>query len=188
MVLGVRVKLINTIAVILSLFSTFTTRTFAEGFTFGTSIFYSQEKDDNKDSPPATEVKLTIYDLKLGYVMSSNIYLGAIYANENKDVVTSEEDIKATGVSLGYYHVGWFALGHYFLQTEKTFSSSDTKLSGKSGHQIDLGYLYGMSSSFVIGPQITYKNYEFSKQDPGGTDVKITKTRLLPMIHLAIIF
>ena len=90
----------------------------------------------------------------------------------------------AAGPTVGYSHYsGFYTLFTYFLMAEFKVDSTNTFTDGM-GPQVDIGWAFPLTSSFHIGPQITYRSITFDKQDPGAVSVEITRTDLVPAINL----
>lgn len=127
------------------------------------------------------EAKLNIYDLKLGYMYTSAVYLGALYTMR---ATQAEADSKGTamGLTVGYYgQNGFFINGSYILSA--TFGDFKEGM----GPQIDLGYVDSISSAFYLGVQLSYRSISYKKSDTAEID-KHTITETLPMAILGFRF
>ena len=141
---------------------------------FSPSLFYSSFKQ--KSGGSTNEDKLNIYNIKLGYAFTNNIYLGAVYDIE--DLGTNTER-KSLGVGVGYIQSGWNFHLNYYLSSE--FTNGANKLEG-DGLAIEIGYAYDLGA-WAIGPSITHRIFNYDEQN--GTSIpKITQTRTLPYVLL----
>lgn len=148
---------------------------------FAPGISYSKTEIE---SGGTTELEGTSYDLKLGYVSNSGLYLGAQYAMMGNPLFGDNNDGFAAGPTIGYAHnSGFYALFTYHLISEQDVSATSTLTDGM-GPQIDIGWVFPLNHTFHMGPQITYRSIGYDKQDTGGasTDADVTITQILPTI------
>lgn len=151
----------------------------AGGVMLTANAFMYNEKVDNNGA--TSEANTSIYDFKLGYLLSSGVYLGGIYALKMTDDGTTKKDGSATGASLGYVgDSGFFIQGHYFL------SAKFDKLTEGTGYQGDLGYVTSVSSAILLGVELSYRNIEYKKNNDVDASVKVTE--LLPKLTLGFAF
>jgi hypothetical protein len=130
-----------------------------------------------------SEYTKSFYDFRLGYLSASGLYLGGIYSMSSYDQGYNQKGF-AVGPTVGYKHyAGFFALFSYYLMAELKVDATSTLTDGM-GPQVDIGWAFPLTSSFHIGPQITYRSITFDKIDPGAVAVEITQTDLVPAINL----
>ena len=168
----------------------------AQTVVFSPSFFYQTYKDDFESEGGTTidsEVGETFYDIKLGVLLSNNVYVGAIYSQMSRNFASSDVERTRTsyGASVGYMQPqGWYVVGHYYISSEYEFSDTLT-FGGGSGFQFDFGYLFDLGSNFQIGPKISYKTFSYTELDNNGTDEDLdtgSSSDLLPMVTLAVKF
>ncbi len=150
---------------------------------FSPSFSYMKEEQENAGVTTGEYTK-SFYDFRLGYLSASGLYLGGIYSMSSYDDGLYNQKGFAVGPTVGFSHYsGFFALFSYFLMAELKTSSTSTLTDGM-GPQVDVGWAFPLTSSFHLGPQITYRSITFDKLDPGATAVDITLTDLIPAINL----
>lgn len=168
---------------------TFSTQALAQQIVFSPGLFYHASEETNTGTD--SERTQTFYDIKLGVTLSNNIYLGAIYASDTEDVGSGDIARTSYGATVGYMQPsGWYLLGHYFISSEVEFSGGGEYGDG-SGFQFDVGYMFQFGNSFYVGPQLSYKTFEYGEATAGGatTDIDDTDaTDFLPMVNLAVKF
>ncbi len=117
---------------------------------------------------------------KAGMSFQTGILVGFNY-NMNKwtqeyKTETSQQDqtydFKSYGPMLGVIFKDFHLIGTYYLSGEFEYTSKTTPgststrhYSEGSGYQVDLGYSVKVSSSVMIGPQITYWKAKYKRAD-----------------------
>lgn len=147
---------------------------------FAPAASYFKTEDDNQGS--VSESEISSYDLKLGYVGASGLYLGGMYQMSK----FGDDAGMAAGPTLGFNHYsGFYALFTYFLIAEQELNST-TELTDGMGPQVDIGWVFPVTRMFMIGPQISYRSISYDKVDSGGAsaDTDFTRTNILPYISL----
>ena len=132
----------------------------AEGLVFSPTFFYRSE--ETKVGTSVSERTDTLMDARLGYSLASGLYLGAIYAMDNRDFGSNEAKRTSYGATVGYYQGSWALFFHYFLSSKNQFGSSDAYEG--TGIQFDFGYYFTVGSGFSVGPQLSYKAFTYTKQ------------------------
>lgn len=128
------------------------------------------------------ESKLSVYDVKLGYLMGNGFYLGGLYSTRNT-TANSSEDGKAMGASAGYIGSGGFFLkGHYILSAERGIYKEGTGVQG------DFGYLTNVTSSFMVGVELTYRSIDYKKSDNNSSLESLKQEELFPMLTVGFVF
>lgn len=131
----------------------------------------------------AVESKSSIYDMKLGYLSSSGLYLGGIYTIKNSETDSGSTDGSAMGASLGYVGArGFYVKGHYLV------SGTYGDFKEGTGVQGDLGYMASVSSSMVVGVELTYRSMEYKKKDGDPSLESYKQSELLPLMTIGFIF
>lgn len=151
---------------------------------FAPAVTYTTTKvRDNSAGATSVDSKTSVYDLKLAYLHASGLYLGGMYS------ITSagDDDAFAAGPTLGYSHYsGFYALFTYHLMSQYKFADG-SKFNDGMGAQIDLGWVFPLTSMFSMGPQISYRSINYKKaESAGGTETTIDQTvsTLSPFISL----
>lgn len=144
----------------------------ANAFMYNATVDNGTTKTDSKSS---------IYDLKLGYLSGSGLYLGGIYSLRHSE--SPSQDGRALGGSVGYFGAsGFFVKGHYIASAEWEDYKEGT------GIQADFGYITNVTGSFVVGVELTYREIEYKKNDliPGFDKLKFSET--FPMLTVGFVF
>lgn len=132
----------------------------------------------------------TYYDLKVGYVTSSNLYLGGIYSAYTQDNGSNQQRRTLYGLTVGYHNMGWIFDGSYLIDGQLDNGFNVLMRKG-TGFGVDIGYQYFLNTNFFIGGTGSYKSYTFSEYAAGGVtttaDNKV-KSELYPMILLGFMF
>lgn len=161
----------------------------AESFFFSPSLFYMTDTDEGTNNVPVEET-YNFMDFRIGYFLPSGLYLGGIYATDTHEAGDSEYDRTSFGPSVGYYKDNFHLIFHYFISSEQS-RPGDLTLTEGSGIQFDVAYLFQFSGPFHLGPQLTYKQFNYKKYESGGAEVSAsTMTHKLfhPSLVLALIF
>lgn len=148
------------------------------------------------------------YDLKVGYQIYPDIFLGIVYQGEQDNRKTSgyssatlnnsSKGVRTSlGPSIGYilptYHIvlSYFLDSKWNLDTTTSSGTSKYAYTG-SGFQLDLGYKISFLG-FLFGPQLSYKSYSYGKlsTDGGAADSitpKLEESNLEPSIAFYFFF
>lgn len=148
---------------------------------FAPGISYSTIKSQTNGAT-TTDGKTVSYDLKVGYVHPSGLYLGGMYAITKFD----DNGGYAAGPTLGYSHYsGFYALFTYFLTAQQN-TASNSKLTSGMGPQIDLGWVFPITSVFFIGPQISYRSIGYDKLESSGVSASTDQSlsQIMPFVSL----
>lgn len=130
-----------------------------------------------------SDSKSSVYDIKLGYLNGSGLYLGGLYTIRKTESGSSSTDGNALGASIGYVGAsGFYVKGHYIASA--TFGD----FKEGTGFQGDLGYLTTVGNSFVVGVELTHRIIDYKKNDSiaGLDSYKMTET--FPMLTVGFIF
>ncbi|NUN05668.1 MAG: hypothetical protein HUU57_07895 [Bdellovibrio sp.] len=130
-----------------------------------------------------SDSKSSIYDIKIGYLGGSGLYLGGIYTMRSSSDGVTTTDGKALGASVGYVGAtGFFIKGHYLLSAEAGDYKEGT------GIQADFGYFTNVTGSFIVGVELTYRSIEYKKNDAIPALEKYKSTELFPMLSVGFVF
>lgn len=155
---------------------------------FTPSVTYLEQSEE-VGSNPKRDVKMTIIDLRLGYVMDMGLYIGGMYSLHDYDLLTDSSD-SYFGPTLGYYNAGFFIAATYYLYGERDLSNGQGKYSDVSGYQVDVSYSVPVTDTFLIGPQLTFHNIEFGDLQISGSSNSIDYkfSGISPYFNLTFIF
>lgn len=158
------------------------------GILFDMNLFYDSWKAEtsNTGSTNATvtgDSASSIYDIKLGYLMTSGFYIGGLYTSRSNTITQTTTSGSATGVSFGYMgQAGLFVQGHYLMSaTSGTYSEG-------SGMQLDVGYKAGVGSGLLLGAELTYRNIDYKKDSGNANLASYKTTEVLPMVSIGYLF
>ncbi|UXR63694.1 hypothetical protein EZJ49_11485 [Bdellovibrio bacteriovorus] len=130
-----------------------------------------------------SESKVSIYDIKLGYLSGNGLYLGGIYTLRNSEAGNSSSDGNAMGASIGYVgSSGFYVKGHYLVSAELGDNKEGTGIQG------DFGYLTNITGALVVGVELTYRSIEYKKNDTAPTMEKLKQDELFPMLTVGFVF
>ncbi len=150
---------------------------------FSPSFSYMSEETEVAGAASGEYTK-SFYDFRLGYLHPSGLYLGGMYSMSSYDNGSYNQKGSSVGPTVGFSHyAGFYTLFTYFLMAELKTSATTTLTDGM-GPQIDIGWAFPLTSSFHLGPQITYRSITFDKVDPGAVSLETTQTDLVPAINL----
>ena len=132
----------------------------------------------------------TYYDIKIGYLTGTNLYVGGIYSAYNQDNGNTQPKRSLYGATVGYHNNGWFLDGSYFLDGQLDLGNS-VVLKKATGFGIDLGYQFMAGSNCFFGIEGSYKTYTFAESNVGAATTTVdnkVKSELYPMLVLGVIF
>lgn len=132
----------------------------------------------------------TYYDIKLGYLIGNDVYVGGIYSSYGHDDGITQPKRSLYGATAGYHSDGWFLDLSYFIGGNYELSSN-INLKNPSGLGIDIGYQAMVNSNFFLGVQGSYKSYTFKEVESSNVVVKEdnkVKSELYPMVLLGVVF
>lgn len=117
-------------------------------------ICYSQSKATATPSVGNTwDNSTSIYDVKLGYINDSSIYLGAIYtARADNQASANQTSGSSTGLGLGLFSYSGFNFRAYYK-----FGDTFGDYKDGAGYQFDMGYAINPTSSFYLGLNISFR-------------------------------
>jgi hypothetical protein len=165
------------------------------GYLTGLNLYYYTQNEEAA-MPTATTTKSadTYIDLNLGYIMSNGLYFGLLYFTDSTDHNGARTTgYSGYGPSIGWmFNSGWMIKAHYVLDsTDDKYSTTLDKWTKGTGLQLDVGYMFPVSSTFHLGAQLVYKSIKFTNYNDGTTDFttySYTKTETLPQITMAFVF
>ncbi len=135
-------------------------------FIFSPSLSYlEQTVEDNNNAK--VDTKMTLLDLRLGYIFESGLYVGGLYSVHDNEILSDASD-SYFGPSIGYFYNGLLLAGTYYLYGERDLTNGTTKYSSVNGFQVDLSYAIKVTDIFYLGPQITYHSVKFTDSQVAG--------------------
>ncbi len=140
-------------------------------FVVSPNISYQSTKFTQTDPAAAdSDGSETLIDARFGYVLPTGLYLGGMYAHSSFDDGNSTSGFLA-GPTVGYYSmIGFYAMLSYHILGEIE-QGAGQKYTGGKGPQVDVGWVFPLSSYFSLGPQITWRSVEFDKLEGNGASV-----------------
>lgn len=163
-----------------------TTATWAQAqIVFAPSITYSSTEIESPGG--TTDSDSMVIDLKVGYQHASGLILGANYSMNNMALFNDDDSGFSLGPMVGFSHYnGFYALFSYFIMGEFEQGNSTTTLTEGMGPQVDIGWVFPITSSFSLGPQITYKSITYDTIESAGVETtqENTITEINPFITL----
>lgn len=131
---------------------------------FAPAVTFLEQKQED---PARSDSKLTLVDVRLGYLSDFGLYIGGLYSLQDHQILSNSAD-SYLGPSVGYYKSGFFLVGTYYLYGEKDLTNGSGKYAGASGYQLDLSYTVPITPTIRIGPQLTYHYYKYSEIEVSG--------------------
>lgn len=161
-------------------------------FVIAPGISYG-ETTTTQSTPGTSDVTVgeTRIDVKVGYILPMGLYLGGMYADisENQNGVKNKGNL--IGPSIGYYSMmGFHALLTYHIMGSMETAGGAAEYTGGKGPQVDIGWVFPLSTYFAIGPQMTWRSIEFDKLEGGGLsfDTDEKRTSIVPYLSLWFMF
>ncbi len=154
--------------------------------------YYSDSQEATQPAPGTnSETTETRGDLRLGYVLPMGLYLGGMYSFINSETcgaTCTDNSGFLVGPTLGYHSMmGFYTLLTYHIMGEQ---GDQTKFTGGKGPQVDIGWVFPISTYVSIGPQITWRSIEYDKVEGSGTsiDTDLKRTSIAPYLSLWFMF
>ncbi len=157
-------------------------------YLFSPSItFLEHSVEDN--TTPKRSAKVTMIDMRLGYLTDFGLYFGGLYSIQDFELLSDSSD-SFFGPSIGYYGYGFFAALTWYLYGERDLSNGTGKYTDVSGFQLDVAYLVPIVEDILIGPQLTYHSYKFGdfQQNGGSTSANYKYSGLTPYFNVTFHF
>lgn len=167
------------------------------------AIFYNADLQERSAKADSSNLLL---DFRGGINVGTNMYVGLLYAMDNKSVKTSgyssasdnyEDTRKRTsyGPFFAYFIDSFFGMFTYLYDSEWSISSVGTSGTTNTvydgwGYQLDLGFkfpLWGVQ----FGPLMSYKYFSYSKitsGSPQALNPEFKETKLDPSLAIWIFF
>lgn len=133
---------------------------------FTPSITFLEQKVTEEDQI-SRNGKLTVIDVRLGYITDFGLYVGGLYSIQDQDLLSDASD-SYFGPSVGYSRGGFLFVGTYYLYGERDLTNGSLKYSDVSGFQLDFSYAVPVFENFSVGPQLTYYSVKFDSAEESG--------------------
>lgn len=144
------------------------------GAVFAPAYSYSQQSVETNGN--SSDSKVTSLDLRLAYLDKSGLYLGGMYAMANGSSDSASSKTTAIGPSVGFNAKnGFFVIFTYFLTAQHKITDGPKYTDGM-GPQIDLGWIFPLTESLFLGPQMTYRSINYTKSETGGVSATTDTT------------
>lgn len=165
-------------------------------------MYWSHQFKNGQTPESSSTVNHFIASVGMGYRLDTGVYIGGTYTWMQEETKTDTSgtvtETKSThngyGPTLGFVSSNLYILGTYLISpvhVTGTDSAKDTYSTG-TGYQVDLGYMFGFTSNFAMGPQLTYYHAEFKKKkDSIGNETDLSGSfvsDIRPMIAFALMF
>lgn len=150
------------------------------------NAFYKTDKAELKagGATATSESKSSVYDVKLGYLGGSGLYLGGLYTSRSYDAGGSPTAGSATGASVGYVgSAGFYVMGHYLLSA--TYGDN---LKEGSGLQADFGYMTAVNGGLLVGVELTYRSVTYKKDETNAAMEHYKHDEVMPMLTIGYMF
>ena len=156
---------------------------------FSPGLAYLSDTQEQTD-PTSSNVETSQLraDIRLGYILPMGLYVGGMYAYNSVDVNGTDSTGFLAGPSVGYHSMmGFYTMLTYHILGE---TGDTTKFTGAKGPPVDIGWVFPLTSSFALGPQITYRSVEFDKIETAGSsiDTDLKQTSIAPYLSLWFMF
>lgn len=144
-------------------------------------LYYSQTEATATPSAGNTwDNNTSIYDVKLGYINESYIYLGAIYtARADNQAAATQTSGSSTGLGLGLFGYSGFNIRGYYK-----FSDTYGDYKDGTGYQLDLGYAINPTSSFYLGLNVSIRESTYKTNTTIGSFESWSRKETYPFITL----
>lgn len=150
------------------------------------AFYYSNKAEvEAGGATVSSESKNSIYDLKLGYLGGSGLYLGGLYTSRSSDSGSGTTTSgTATGASVGYVgSSGFYVMGHYLLS-----ATEGNNYKEGSGIQADLGYMTAVSGNVIVGVELTYRSITYKKDDTNAALDSYKHDEVMPLLTIGYLF
>jgi len=125
------------------------------------------------------ESSTSIYDVSIGSLMSSGLYLGVLYSTQS-----AKSTDTTTGSAMGV-SVGAIADNGFNIIASYILSATDGEYKKGSGYQIDLGWRHFLSSSFYLGTKVAVRSVKYTENETLSSSFEsITYTTTIPYVVL----
>lgn len=166
--------------------------------------FNYQEKQSKEGSTGTSKDVQQIYNVSLGYLLPSRIFIGAKYFNatfSTESMTTTSPTVTTTtiartkesayGLSLGYLFDKGLALGFSYLPFDAQEKGPGYRYYGGHAEIFDLGYQFKIGG-IGIGPQLTLSKFYHKKKEENGVKEDLPGAwytqRVLPYVSLWLLF
>lgn len=168
-------------SVLLALFVFLPLQSFAAGYAKMGFMYQSESRGLGGST---NDVTRTMIDFSAGKVWPNGFTLGFLYGTENNEYPGGAQNRTGLGPSVGWMKnksQGFYIIGTYFVSLAMSGGYK-----GK-GNQIDVGYRF-MLDKLAIGPQLSFKSFEYNEINGTDIDPAYTENRTDPYFTVALDF
>jgi hypothetical protein len=122
------------------------------------AIYYAQTEATASPAAGNTWQNTTsLYDIKLGQVLESSIYVGLEYSTRSDNQISNATTSgNSVGAGVGYFTENGFNIRAYYKFNENYGDYKDG-----TGFEADLGYMVNMTSNFYLGINLSVRQITF---------------------------
>lgn len=155
---------------------------------FDLSYLSSKTETTTSSSTSNSQSSTTYYDVNLGYIMPSGLYVGGVYGAKNYSSSGSASVSTSTSASAMGASVGYAASNGVYINATYFLSATDQDYKKGSGLGLDLGWRSFMSSSFFVGAKLTYRSLKYTENATVSGFESTTSTVVLPYLSFGFTF
>lgn len=153
------------------------------GFLFDLGYYYGQSEAVANPSPGNEWKDITsVYDIKLGYVFDSDLYLGGGYTVRTDSLTSIAVNSSSGGSAM--LGIGWFWGTGFNLRGYYHINESFGDYKNGTGFQADLGYMVNMTSNFYLGLLFSHRQTVYTSNSTIANFNSWTKKETFPMVTL----
>lgn len=153
------------------------------GMLFDLGYYYGQSEAVANPSPGNEWKDITsVYDIKLGYVFDSDLYLGGGYTVRTDSLTSLSVNSSSGGTAM--LGIGWFWGTGFNLRGYYHIDESFGDYKSGTGFQADLGYMVNMTSNFYLGLLFSHRQTVYTSNSTIANFKSWTKKETFPMLTL----
>lgn len=150
------------------------------GGLFDFAIYYGQSEGSSEpNNTYQSKSNESYYDMKLGYVFSYGLYIGAEYSTRNSGFVNGSTTGNAAAAGLGYFFTNGLQIRAF-----SRFNESFNDFRKGSGYQVDLGYAESFATNFFLGLMLSHRSTTFTSRDSDPLLTDYTFNSTYPMLTI----
>ena len=153
------------------------------GVLFDLGYYYGQSEAVANPSPGNEWKDITsVYDIKLGYVFDSDLYLGGGYTVRTDSLTSIPVNSSSGGSAM--LGLGWFWGTGFNLRGYYHIDESFGDYKSGTGFQADIGYIVNMTSNFYLGLLFSHRQTVYTTNNTIANFKTWTKKETFPMVTL----
>ncbi len=150
----------------------------AGGGLFDFAIYYGQsEGSSDPGNTYQSKTNESYYDMKLGYVFNTGIYIGAEYSTRNSGYLNGSTTGNAAAAGLGYFFVNGINLRGFYR-----FNEAFSDFRNGTGIQLDAGFSETFATNFYLGLMMSYRKTTYASRDSDPLLTRYTFDSTYPMV------